>query len=121
MKKSYLTRRVYNLRVRDFSQTVGHVFCSKNIKKASIVDRNALKKTQVMDISSLVLKKCSKTVSSSNNIKQSTNINKIKQSEKIVLCTTLIIENETRKKELFMKCKKNYVSYIYVRFSNILH
>ena len=39
-----LTRRVYyRRRVRDFAQILGHVFGSDNMKKATIVVRDALK------------------------------------------------------------------------------
>ena len=34
---------MYYLRVRDFAQILGHVFGSKNMKEATVVDPNALK------------------------------------------------------------------------------
>ena len=40
-----LTRSVYYLRVRDFAQILEHVFGSENMKEATVVDPNALKKS----------------------------------------------------------------------------
>ena len=56
----HLTRKVYYyMWVRDFTKVLGHVFGSKNMKKATIVDRNkALKNSSYGYISSRVFKKC---------------------------------------------------------------
>ena len=42
-----LTRRVYYLQVKDFAQILGHVFGSENMKVATVIDPNALKKLEL--------------------------------------------------------------------------
>ena len=51
-------RRVYYLRIRDFAQTLGHVFGSKNMKEATIVDLKGFKKLELWMFRVLFKKKC---------------------------------------------------------------